>query len=157
MSSRSDHFARWLEATMQSRGLSQAAIAREVGVADAQVSRWRRGQVTPSVPHLQRIADTFGVPRVELDRLAGYPVVEARDATERDPELAAELQAQIARVERLLTGTVPPELWRAYLDACEALAGSLTSSFTEAQRKVEAARDSSRRPIGFYREDQEKP
>ena len=32
-------FAAWLSTTMQSRGLSQAQIARAVGVADAQVSR----------------------------------------------------------------------------------------------------------------------
>jgi transcriptional regulator with XRE-family HTH domain len=157
MNLRSDNFARWLEATMQSRGLSQAAIARRVGVADAQVSRWRRGQVTPSLPHLQRIADTFGVPRVELDRLAGYPVPGEPDTGADDPEAAAELRAHLAQLERLLTTSVPPELWRAYIDACEALAASLATSFTQAQEQIESARESSRRPIGFHREDQERP
>jgi transcriptional regulator with XRE-family HTH domain len=153
MTPRSDHFARWLETTMSSRGLSQAAIAREVGVADAQVSRWRRGQVTPSVRHLQRIADVFGVPRVDLDRMAGYPVEDAPDPTAGDPELAAELQSQLAHLQRLLATTVPPELWGAYVRACEALAESLASSFVQAQAQIEAERESGRRPIGFRREE----
>ena len=62
--------------TMERRGLSQADLARVVGVADAQVSRWRRGRVIPTVRSLQRIADTFGVPRATLDSLAGYPTGE---------------------------------------------------------------------------------
>src|SRR6185503_1222565 len=91
-------FGGWLAATMQSRGLSQAQLARSVGVADTQVSRWRRGQVVPTVQYLQRIADTFGVDRATLDKLVGYPVSEAREGSDVEPELEAELQAHQARL-----------------------------------------------------------
>jgi transcriptional regulator with XRE-family HTH domain len=72
-------FGDWLSAAMRQRELSQAELARRIGVDDAQVSRWRRGLVVPSVGHLQRIAAALDVPRVLLDRLAGYPVPEEAD------------------------------------------------------------------------------
>src|SRR5207342_2365449 len=90
-----ERFAGWLSTTMSSRGLTQAQLARSVGVADTQVSRWRRGQVVPTVQYLQRLADTFGVDRVTLDRLVGYPVAEVGPGgaeAETEAELAA-LQA----------------------------------------------------------------
>src|SRR5437588_1352252 len=105
MTTRHTPFALWLDATMERRGMSQAAVAREVGVADAQVSRWRRGQVTPTVRYLQRIADTFGVPRAQLDRMAGYPTPEEQGggaSGETDPQSEAELQAYQARLARLM-------------------------------------------------------
>ncbi len=73
-------FGGWLAASMQSRGLTQAQLARSVGVADTQVSRWRRGQVVPTVQYLQRLADTFGVERATLDRLRGLLLTAAGDA-----------------------------------------------------------------------------
>lgn len=122
---------------MERRGFSQAELAREVGVADTQISRWRRGHVTPTVRHLQRIADTLGVPRAQLDRMAGYPV--SMTLVEYgDPEAEAELQAHIARFTLLLEQKIPRELWRTYNDACEALAETLKASFAEAQRRLEA-------------------
>src|SRR5215472_10110973 len=94
-------FAGWLAASMSNRGLSQAQLARAVGVADTQVSRWRRGQVVPTVQYLQRIADTFGVERITLDELVGLPIAQGRRAdsdAHPDPELEAELQAHQARL-----------------------------------------------------------
>src|SRR5579859_1382484 len=92
----SRRFAGWLEASMRSRGLTQAQLARSVGVADTQVSRWRRGHVVPSVQYLQRLADTFGIERMTLDQLVGLPVAQA--GHDDDPEREAELQAQQARL-----------------------------------------------------------
>src|ERR1051326_8206695 len=92
-------FAGWLEASMHSRGLTQAQLARSVGVADTQVSRWRRGQVVPTVQYLQRLADTFGVSRVTLDQLVGLPVAQAPG---QEPELEAELQAYQARLRDVM-------------------------------------------------------
>ena len=131
----SRQFADWLNATMQSRGLSQAELARVVGVADTQVSRWRRGQVVPTVRYLQRIADRLQVPRASLDRLAGYPVNDAPEQVETgpaDPQRQAELQAYSAHYRHLLEQKVPRSLWRAYAEACEALAEALGASFQEA-------------------------
>lgn len=154
-------FAQWLDATMQRRGLSQAALAREVGVADAQVSRWRRGQVTPSVRYLQRLASTFDVPRATLDQLAGYPVAD-RDQSEAaagiDPQAEAAIQAYQARYRVLLTEQVPPRLWEAYAKACEALAEQLTTAFGEAVSAIERADHEGdaepRRSVGFHTQGQ---
>jgi transcriptional regulator with XRE-family HTH domain len=137
-------FTLWLNRTMQSRGFSQADLARAVGVADAQVSRWRRGQVVPNVRSLQRLADTFGVPRATLDTLAGYPTDEAV-ANENDPGALmqrAEIQTYQAWFGQILSSQVPPELWRVYVEGCAALAQSLGGAFsaalTQAQQEIDA-------------------
>src|SRR5262245_4910938 len=118
----SRRFAGWLEASMRSRGLTQAQLARFVGVADTQVSRWRRGQVVPTLPYLQRLADTFGIERVTLDQLVGLPVAQAGS---KEPELEAELQAHQARLRDVMQRRLPREMWRAYVEACVALAEGL--------------------------------
>src|SRR3954454_1834680 len=107
-----ERFAGWLASTMPSRRLTQAQLARSVGVADTQVSRWRRGQVVPTVAYLQRLADTFGVSRVTLDQLVGLPVAQAAGA---EPELDAELQAHQARLRQVMERRLPREMWRAYV------------------------------------------
>ena len=125
-------FAHWLNLTMERRGLSQADLAREVGVADAQVSRWRRGRVIPTVRSLQRIADTFGVPRATLDSLAGYPTAERPEGAPEeggDPALQAELQVYQAWYRQLLEQQVPRSLWRVYVESCAALAQALSASW----------------------------
>ena len=125
-------FAHWLNLTMERRGLSQADLAREVGVADAQVSRWRRGRVIPTVRSLQRIADTFGVPRATLDSLAGYPTAERPEGAPEeggDPALQAELQVYQAWYRQLLEQQVPRSLWRVYAESCAALAQALSASW----------------------------
>jgi len=123
-------FGGWLEASMRSRGFTQAQLARSVGVADTQVSRWRRGQVVPTVPYLQRLADSFGVERITLDELVGLPVAQARAERDShpDPRLEAELQAHQARLRQVMQDTLPPSMWRAYVEACVALADGLSSS-----------------------------
>ena len=151
MDERPNQFGTWLDRTMQSRGLSQADVAREVGVADAQVSRWRRGQVRPSVRYLQRIADTFEVPRSGLDRLAGYPTAESDELPPQgdDPERQAQREALQARYGAMLE-QLPEGLWEAYADACDALARQLHASFVDALEQVqERARRQDERHIGF--------
>jgi transcriptional regulator with XRE-family HTH domain len=147
-------FAGWLEASMRSRGLTQAQLARSVGVADTQVSRWRRGQVVPTLQYLQRLADTFGVQRIALDELVGLPVAQAREAR-TDPEQEAELQAFQARFREVLQTKLPRNMWRAYMEACVALADGLGASARRVVR--ESIQDLDRaepdeppeRPLGF--------
>jgi transcriptional regulator with XRE-family HTH domain len=148
-------FAGWLDASMRSRGMTQAQLARSVGVADTQVSRWRRGQVVPTLPYLQRLADTFGVARLTLDELVGLPVAQARDAS-ADPELEAELQAHQARLREVMQSKLPRSMWRAYVEACVALADGLSSSTRRALRQSlgeldrgPAAEPPPERPLGF--------
>ena len=123
-------FGTWLAGSMHSRGLSQAQLARAVGVADTQVSRWRRGQVVPTVHYLQRIADTFGVQRTALDRLVGYPVAEANPPGNEgaDAALEAELQSHQARLRDVMRERLPRSMWSAYVEACTALADALSAS-----------------------------
>src|SRR6476646_3334158 len=109
---RERNFGGWLEASMRSRGFTQAQLARSVGVADTQVSRWRRGQVVPTVQYLQRLADTFGVERLTLEQLVGYPIAEA-PADGAEAETEAELQALQARLREAMVGRLPRSVWRA--------------------------------------------
>jgi transcriptional regulator with XRE-family HTH domain len=139
-----DRFAAWLNLLMERKGLSQAELARTIGVADAQVSRWRRGQVVPTVRSLQRIADTFAMPRGTLDRLAGYPTGESsRQETEEgyDPLLDSELRMYQAWYARLLEYQVPRDLWRAYTEECAALARTLALAWHTALQHVEEERE----------------
>jgi transcriptional regulator with XRE-family HTH domain len=144
-------FGGWLAATMQSRGLSQAQLARSVGVADTQVSRWRRGHVVPTVQYLQRLADTFGVDRVTLDRLVGYPVHDAGAAGSADAEAEAELQALQARLREAMQTRLPRTMWRAYVEACVALADGLAGSARKVVRESISPHDEPPpdRPLGF--------
>lgn len=157
-----NRFTLWLNNSMESRRLSQADLARAVGVGDAQVSRWRRGQVVPTVHSLQRIADTFGVPRAMLDSLAGYPSGERDEPGGEPDDLArrAEIRAYQAWFGEQLERQVPRELWRVYADGCaalaEALGGSFRATLERAEevapgvgREPEADEPHPRREIGF--------
>ena len=128
-------FAGWLQASMSHRGLTQAQLARTVGVADTQISRWRRGQVVPSVQYLQRLADTFGIERVTLDQLVGLPVAQ-RGRQSDEPEVEAELQAHVARLRDVMQRRLPPAMWRAYVDACVALAEGLGKTDARPERPL---------------------
>ena len=142
-------FAGWLQASMLNRGLSQAQLARSVGVADTQVSRWRRGHVVPTLQYLQRLADTFGIERVTLDRLVGLPVAQAPqgpDGPRVEPEVAAELEAYQARLREVLEKRLPRAMWRAYVEACVALADGLNASATRVVRESPAPRRTIRHP-----------
>jgi len=149
---RSLHFASWLSTTMQRRGLTQAELARAVGVADTQVSRWRRGQVVPSVHYLQRVADALAVSRSTLDELAGYPVGTA-DPDAGDWERLAELQALQNRLGRAMAERVPQQLWSAYVAACEALADDLTTSYARASGDARKRERPGSPGMGFPRAD----
>src|SRR6266542_3282291 len=132
-----NRFGGWLQASMHSHGLTQAQLARCVGVADTQISRWRRGQVVPTVQYLQRLADTFGIERVMLDQLVGLPVAQARSTGGGglEPELEAELQAHQARLRQIMQRRLPPQMWRAYVEACVALAEGLGDQAIRAVRE----------------------
>jgi len=152
----SQRFGGWLEASMQARGFTQAQLARSVGVADTQVSRWRRGQVVPTLQYLQRLADAFGVERMTLDELVGLPVAQAREFA-GDPETEAELQAHQARLRQVMQEKLPRNMWRAYVEACVALADGLSSSarraLSQSLRDIERTTPDEpppERPLGFH-------
>jgi transcriptional regulator with XRE-family HTH domain len=156
-------FRTWLSASMHTRGLSQAQLARSVGVADTQVSRWRRGQVVPTVQYLQRLADTFGVERSVLDRMVGLPVAETREGSgqPQDAEVEAELQAYQSRLREVLQQRLPRSMWRAYMEACVALADGLGGSARRIVREsLESSLDRSQDnlpPMGFPKTEDPRP
>src|SRR5437763_14842050 len=124
-----NRFGGWLEASMRSRGLTQAQLARSLGVADTQISRWRRGQVVPTLQYLQRLADTFGIERMTLDQLVGLPVAQAPGGESGiEPEVEAELQAHQARLRLVMQTRLPRSMWRAYVEACGGLAAGRSTS-----------------------------
>ena len=150
-----ERFPVWLEATMRSRGLSQAQLARRMGVAETQVSRWRRGLAVPTVHSLQRLADTLDVPRGSLEQLAGYPAGSPGEPVDGDAERDAELRAYQALLGQLLAERVPRELWQAYLTGCASLADSLRRSFEATLRRAEdELRESDRGPRRAEKTDQ---
>ena len=55
-----------LRDAMRARGWTQTAAATELGFTQAQLSRWLRGQASPSVGSARRIAATLGMSLVEL-------------------------------------------------------------------------------------------
>ena len=132
MNDRDEAFPTWLEATMRTRGMSQAQLARTMGVGETQVSRWRRGLAVPTVHSLHRLAATLGVPRATLDQLAGYPTTVGRDLAAEDPESGkpvGQLRAYQAILGDLMEQRVPRELWHVYVEGCSALADALSRSF----------------------------
>jgi transcriptional regulator with XRE-family HTH domain len=142
---------------MHTRGLTQAQLARSVGVADTQISRWRRGQVVPTLQYLQRLADTFGIERMTLDQLVGLPVAQASGSDPAvEPEVEAELQAYQSRLRAVMQSRLPRNMWRAYVEACVALADGLSASAKRvvSESIINAASDAEHepppeRPLGF--------
>ena len=142
-------FAEWFSASIQARGVTQAEVARQLGVADAQVSRWRRGFVVPSRDHARRIAATFGVPTAAVEQLVGLdgPVAENTEPGDIDPVRQAEEQAVLHSLATVLETTVPRHLWKAYVEACTVLAEQMTAAFDNA---LESTQSDVEHHIGFH-------
>jgi transcriptional regulator with XRE-family HTH domain len=66
-----------LDRALATHGLSQATLAREIGVTRAAVSKWFRGKSFPRPDKLLKIALAVGLPYEELvsESLRGEPVV----------------------------------------------------------------------------------
>jgi transcriptional regulator with XRE-family HTH domain len=63
-------FARWLDAYLDDRNVSNTEFAAKVGVVPSTVSRWRNG-FKPDASRIARIAQVTGENELELLRLAG--------------------------------------------------------------------------------------
>ena len=64
-----------------------------------------------------------------LDQLVGLPVAQAPQARRAavEPEVEAELQAHQARLRQVMQTRCRASMWRAYVEACVALADGLSS------------------------------
>lgn len=65
-------FTRWLDGLIPAAFATNAELARAVGVAESTILRWRRGDVTPSVPHLLKLSKATGTSTDLLLKIAGY-------------------------------------------------------------------------------------
>jgi len=61
-------FGEWLAREFKARGMTMAEGARQIGVSQAAVSNWVRGQRRPDTGSIGRLADVLGLPvEVVLD------------------------------------------------------------------------------------------
>ena len=75
-------------------GSSEAKLAKEVGVTQPTINRWRAMKIPNNFIALRKLAV---IARVSLDELLGGP-------EERTPKLNPEVQRMINRFENILTG-----------------------------------------------------
>jgi len=54
----SERINRWRESK---EGLSQAALAKKIGISPSAVAQWELGQTTPTHDHVEKIAHAVGV------------------------------------------------------------------------------------------------
>ena len=79
MADKEDAFANNLHALRLVRGLSQAELARQVGVRAASVVNWEHGMNMPSLRTSVRLAEVLGC---TLDELTGKPLALTASAPE---------------------------------------------------------------------------
>jgi transcriptional regulator with XRE-family HTH domain len=65
-------FSRWLDSLIPAAFESDAALARELGISQSTVMRWRRGKTLPSMPMLYRLARVTGTRPDILLQIAGH-------------------------------------------------------------------------------------
>ncbi len=82
----------------EERGLSQAGLAKELGVGTGSVGMWESTHEIPPVKKLLVIADYFGV---SLDYLVGRSDVRLPSAAEQEPFIAEYMALSPARKELL--------------------------------------------------------
>ena len=76
--------ATWLAIARKQKNLSQARLAEQVGVGQAQVSQWETGKLTPNEGHLAKLHALLGAVRhAQLDQHVG----EAHHAQADAPDL----------------------------------------------------------------------
>jgi hypothetical protein len=65
-------FSRWLDSIVPAIYETDAALARAIGTSRSNVTRWRAGIQSPSMPVLLRLAQATGTSIETLARIAGY-------------------------------------------------------------------------------------
>ena len=78
---------RRLEEARKSKSLSQADIARKIGVTRETVSKWESGDKEPSPEHLRELALALGVAADYLLGIEKSSTVLVKDLTDEDVKL----------------------------------------------------------------------
>lgn len=70
-SNSAETFGRWLDLTMENRGIKGRTLAKRLKVHDSAVSRWRRGLGTPTLDTTMKLAKLLSVDPLRLTVTAG--------------------------------------------------------------------------------------
>lgn len=106
-------FPEWLAEVIAARYDSDSAFARAAGVSPSVVSRWTKGDLTPTPRFLEKIAPALGVSKTTLTAIA-YPGLASEPVVA--PREERPIHALARDVDRLLGEESPvPEAERATL------------------------------------------
>jgi len=106
------------------RGWTQEELAIRAKTTKVSVSRWERGEASPRLHQLRRLADAFGITLSELsgDRILvrGEPGLRASAQKAGVPKRLASALEQVGRLfEKTSQGTTPN--WRSFIQVVDAL------------------------------------
>jgi transcriptional regulator with XRE-family HTH domain len=94
-------FATWLNVNMENSHISGNKLAKMLGVNISQVSRYRHGRITPTLPIIHNIAKIFEVDPIRLAVLTGRL---PREMAHADPLPVPEPTERLEKVRRTLEG-----------------------------------------------------
>lgn len=133
MPSRHPTFSEWVTSTGRALGYTNnAALARALGVQQSTVSRWKTGS-KPSVEHLNKISELFGVDLKVLLVLAGYIEAAPLSPEELQPA-AARTNAETMIDAADLTGEQKELLQRFWVQRLEEEESRLTDVIAFVER-----------------------
>ena len=67
----SRRFSRWLRFVMNQSGITQSALAKDVGVSDSTVCNWYNGYKVPSRKYADAMCKALGVDRKKYVEMGG--------------------------------------------------------------------------------------
>ncbi len=77
MTTKSDPFGQYLQATRNRLGLSLRAVEDATGISNAYLSQLEQGRIKqPSPLILHKLSELYKIPYADLFRLVGYPVID---------------------------------------------------------------------------------
>ena len=88
-------FGEKLHRLRRERGLSQEALAAELGVSRQAVSRWELGEVVPDTANVLAVSRIFGVSTDYLLGLERLTTVDVTGLADRDVAVLAELAERL--------------------------------------------------------------
>lgn len=120
-------FACYLRQLREQRGLTLREVGRRTGISNAYLSLLERGFRNPPRPDiLRKLAESYGIPTIDLMRKAGY-VVETDEYLSEDAKLEKAFQHVISDPEfefgTRVTGPLSKDTKRFIIEMYEKAAG----------------------------------
>ncbi len=91
----------YLKRERQLKGWSQVYLAKQIEVPDYYISRWERGEVTPSPYYQQKLCDLFGMTAEELGFLQPNETSFLASSDEEEEDTSSEYFSSISRSEKI--------------------------------------------------------